>query len=94
MPYHDRSAEPRAGKGTPPSLAGGGKKVDKKVDQETDKTYGAGRFSQRTPETPQGTLAKGDHRHAHSPERHGHGRDYNGGSDEQRHISPPHEKSD
>lgn len=63
-------------------------------NQETDMTYGGGRWGQRTPKTAHGSLSHGntatDHGRGYSRKKakdQGHGRDYNKGSDEQRYIS-------
>ncbi len=102
MTSSDRFAhtpEKRVGKGSPPPRPASGNEQDKSsqapaFQQETDKGYGAGRFSQRSPKTENGHLSHGERNTHHSEAQHGHGRDYNKGSDEQRFVSKPTNKSD
>ena len=87
MSHNDQFAhtpEKRAGKEPDPARHATGGQTLQGLNQETDKTYGGGRWGQRTPKT-----AKGDLSHGETPEHNdqGHGRDYNEGSKEQRFIS-------
>lgn len=94
MSHNDRFAhtpEKRAGKEPDPARhAISGQSAQDSLarsqgfNQETDKTYGGGRWGQRTPKTAHGGLSHGE-----TPDHNeqGHGRDYNEGSNEQRFIS-------
>ncbi len=71
MAYHDQFAhtpDKRSGKGSSPSRSGDDEKqktpTKKELAQDTDKNYGAGRFSQRTPQTAHGKLSHGEHKNA------------------------------
>jgi hypothetical protein len=95
MSHNNRFAytpEKRAGQKPDPArhTGGDGKDGQTGLTQETDKSYGGGRWGQRTPKTASGGLSHGDEKldgNAPGGTHQGHGRDYNTGSDEQRFIS-------